>query len=368
MKNLLTVLSLVIVASPAFASRARLEALGEGKNGSYYINDVRNMFLNPASIVKHKKKLMIELGQTNVSTSGADSKASGFTQGGFTNTFGDFTYAVYLNNFSDTMAAAGDCDLNDDGDCADVGLGETVFSGIAPQNAVEVQFAGEGSVNWGLALTTAGNKQGTYSSSYFGARAGVEKDNLAVFATVGLGSSIKDGTTELLKGKTKIDAGVTYGMDDMTVFGKFATSVNDVSQVEKGTTSFGAGLGWNKEMTKSTHMFTRLEGTYATAQTAGATTSKSYNVPVVLGAEAQALSWLAVRGSLTHSLLGQSLNGTGATTTAGQTAFGAGVGLTFGDVTIDGLIANNAAATAGGADDFGFGSDMVSRVSLNYNF
>ena len=63
MKNYLTlVLALSVVSSPAFASRARLESLGEGKNGSYYIDDSRNMFLNPASIVRYKKKMMLELG------------------------------------------------------------------------------------------------------------------------------------------------------------------------------------------------------------------------------------------------------------------------------------------------------------------
>jgi len=352
MKNLLLVLTLVITASPAFASRARLESLGEGKNGSYYINDSRNMFLNPSSIVKHKKKLMLELGNTNDSTTGADSVGTSFAQGGFINTFGDFTYAVYLNNFSDTMATAATTGVN-----------------VAPQNAIEVQVAGEGAVNWGLGLTTAGNKQNTLNASYLGARAGIEKDNLAVFATVGLSSKITAGALEALKGKTKIDAGVTYGMDDMTVYGKFATSSNDVNAgagaVEVANTSFGAGLGWNKEMTKSTHMFTRLEGNYATAKTAGATTSKGYNVPVVLGAETQALSWLAVRGSLTHNLLGQTLTGSNSTND-GVTVVAAGVGMTFGDVTIDGLVANNGSAAAD--QQFGFGDSMVSRIAMTYNF
>jgi len=365
MKNLLLALTLVITASPAFASRARLESLGEGKNGSYYIHDSRNMFLNPAVISKYKKKLMIEVGSTTTSSSSADSSASPSAQGGFTNTFGDFTYAVYLNNYSDTMAAAADCDFNNDGDCTDPG--EATFTGIAPQNAVEIQFAGEGSVNWGLGLTTGGNKQGDLSSSYWGVRAGIEKDALAVFTTVGLTSSIKNGATDVLKGKLRLDLGATYGMDDMTVFGKFSTSTNDVDQgagaFETNSTSFGAGLGWNKEMTKSTHMFTRVEADYATAKSAGATTSKSYLVPVVLGAETQALSWLAIRGSLTHALLGQTNTGLN-NTTAGQTSVAAGVGMTFGDVTIDGLVANNAAA----ANRFGFGDGMLGRISMNYNF
>ncbi len=361
MKNLLLVLTLVITATPAFASRARLEALGEGKNGSYYIQDSRNMFLNPASIVKHKKKLFIELGDANASNNGADSSNGGFAQGGFINNFGDYTYALYLNNFSDNFADAASAQT------------------VAPQGAIEVQFAGENFANWGLALTTAGNKQGANSSSYLGARAGIEKDNLAVFATIGLSNNIKVGTLEALKGKTQIDAGVTYGFEDFTLFGKFATNVNDITDVAPGSVAveqsnniMGAGFGWNKEMTKSTHMYSRLEADYATNKVAGVITTKSYNIPVVLAAETQALSWLAIRGSIGHSLLGQS----GSNKLAGLTSVGAGVGMTFGDVTIDGLVAsgNNVAGGLGmgtgsvANSDFGFGDNMISRIAMSYNF
>jgi hypothetical protein len=87
-----------------------------------------------------------------------------------------------------------------------------------------------------------------------------------------------------------------------------------------------------------------------------------------MGAEAQALSWLALRGSITHSLLGQ--------TDAANTSVAAGVGMTFGDVTIDGLVATDSGAldsnlgTNGQASSstFGFGDKMISRIAMTYNF
>ncbi len=361
MKNTLAlVLALAVVSSPAYASRARLEALGEGKNGSYYVNDARNMFLNPASIVKHKKKLMLELGAPTAA--GAEGVNDSLAQGGFINTFGDFTYALYLNNASDTMAAA------------------TQPANIQPDGAIELQLAGEGALNWGLGITTAGNNQGANNSSYWGVRAGIEKDALAVFATLGLSSKANIGTLEALKGKLRLDAGATYRMDNMTVFGKYSTSTNDVNQgtgvVEQNATSFGAGVGFQKEMTKATTMFTRVEAAYATAKNAGTTTSKAYNLPLVLGAETQALSWLAVRGSIGHSLIGQSI--TGRADLSGLTSVGAGVGMTFGDLTIDGLVSSGGvtpvAATGIGmngvatGDNFGFGDSMITRVAMTYNF
>lgn len=360
MKNTLAlVLALAVVSSPAYASRARLEALGEGKNGSYYINDSRNMFLNPASIVKHKKKLLLELGAPTAA--GAEGAGDSLGQGGFINTFGDFTYAVYLNNASDTMAAA------------------TSALGLQPDSAIEVQLAGEGALNWGVGFTTAGNNQGANNSSYMGVRAGVEKDALAVFATVGLSSKVNVGTLEALKGKLRLDAGATYKIDNMTVFGKYSTSTNDVNAgagaVETNTTVLGAGVGFQKEMTKSTTMFTRVEADYSTGKSAGVTNAKSYNIPLVFGAETQALSWLAVRGSIGHSLIGQSV--TGRADLTGLTTVGAGIGLTFGDVTIDGLVASGTqngvdqigmGTGAPAADNFGFGDNMITRIAMTYNF
>ncbi len=336
-----------------------MEALGEGKNGSYYINDARNMFLNPASIVKHKKKLMLELGAPTAA--GAEGAGDSLAQGGFINTFGDFTYAVYLNNASDTMAAGAQA------------------ANIQPDGAIEVQLAGEGALNWGLGVTTAGNNQEANNSSYFGVRAGVEKDALAVFATVGLSSKINVGALEALKGKLRVDAGATYKIDNMTVFGKYSTSTNDVNPgtgaFERNDTVLGAGVGFQKEMTKNTNMFTRVEADYATQKNAGTTTSKRYNVPLVLGAETQALSWLAIRGSIGHSLIGQSV--TGRADLTGLTTVAAGVGMTFGDLTVDGLVASggqNGVDQIGmgtgpaAASNFGFGDNMITRIAMTYNF
>jgi len=55
MKKQLTVaLGLAVLATPAFASKARLQALGEDVNGSFYVNDLRNVFLNAANVNNYK--------------------------------------------------------------------------------------------------------------------------------------------------------------------------------------------------------------------------------------------------------------------------------------------------------------------------
>jgi hypothetical protein len=360
MKNYLTlVLAVAVVSSPAYASRARLEALGEGKNGSYYIDDARNMFLNPATIAKNKKKLMLELGGAS---EGPDSSSSSVAQGGFINTFGDFTYALYLNN-------------NDDSAVASLGA----VSGVTrPRNTIELALAGEGSVNWGLSVLHGGAQDSTTTgSNYWKARFGLDKDNMALFGTVGLYGQ-GNGATAQDKAKLSLNVGATYKMDSMTAFANFQSGSLESSVVSTGTilntrkvTSFAIGAGWNKEMTKSTHMFTRVEADYAKTTNEGTlvgnTYTTTYNIPVVLGAEAQALSWLAIRGSLSHSLIGQDVSAR--TDLGGTTTAAAGLGMTFGDVTVDGLVATGSSTVYGGANQsFGFGDGMMSRIAMTYNF
>jgi len=266
MKNYLTlVLALSVVSSPAFASRARLESLGEGKNGSFYIDDSRNMFLNPASIVRYKKKMMLELGGNNTGAADGVDLADSRPQGGFTNTFGDFTYALYLNNTSDRAI-------------------NTLGTVLAPTDALEFALAGEGSVNWGVSVLQGGNREGDAKARYWAARFGVEKDAIALFGTIGIDSLASSAnavaipgtggalTATEVKGNTSIDLGATYKMDDMTIFGKFlstkATGTLNAGTNEGKATAFGIGAGWKKEMTKSTNMFVRLEADSASRELA----------------------------------------------------------------------------------------------------
>ncbi len=414
MKNLLLVLSLVITASPAFASRARLESLGENANGSYYINDGRNIFLNPASINNYKKKLFLELGN---STSVADSSTSGGAatpgalvasgskvQGGFTNTFGDFVYGLYVGRESNRMLDA-------------IATSNALITGtandlIAPDHAFDFFFGGEASnLKYGVDVFYAGAQNrlsngGTFlntigqTSSLFGIKLGVDVSNFAVFTTIGITSNaLSDAQAPALrnelKGKISVDAAVTYTMDDMTLLGKYTTYGSDLTlgttlpatYVGK-TTAWGIGAGWKKEATKSVTMYSRLQFDYQKNTTdttaSGGTTSTQtdnqswVNLPIVLAAEAQATSWMTVRGAVSHSLYGQHTNESDKDSMNNMTTVAAGLGFNFGDLNIDALFGQSA-AVAGAASEasqgtsqagsiFGFGDNMLSRISMTYNF
>ncbi len=425
MKNYLAlVLSMTVIASPAFASRARLEALGEGKNGSYYIQDCRNMFLNPSEIVKCKKKMFLELGDETAggNTTGTDKAITNDRgQGGFTNTFGDFTYGVYMNNDSD-KSLQGTATAN----ALNAAIGGSGTGFLAVQNQLEFFFAGEGAMNWGISIFHAGNEnKGTYgavptggadkTAYLWGARLGVNSGNFAVFTSLGLAEKmVADNATatlssENMKGKFSADVAATYNMDQMTAFAKFSTWGFDLNTNVLGTsqatlsnsnTLIGLGAGWKHEMTKSTTMFTRVEADQMSGSTTVPTTIdatqnlalsagyKVVNIPLVLGAEAQALSWLTVRGSVAGSLWGSAQAGQSRTSLGGTTTVGAGFGMTFGDFQIDGLMqanatghnpANGAVSGANGNvagfgtgpqanSNWGLGNNMMSRIAMTYNF
>ena len=393
MKNLLLVLSLVIVASPAFASRARLESLGEGKNGSYYINDGRNIFLNPAAINSYKKKLWIELGQTTNAVDDLAAVGNHKVQGGFTNSLGDYVYGLYVGRESDRSLS-----------------GTTATGQLAVDHAFDFFFGGESGIKWGVDVFYAGAMNRTtaltftqQTAGYFGFKLGVDVSNFAFFTTVGVSSKAVTDTEvpsayAELKGKLSLDLGATYTMDNMTYLAKFSSFGSDFTQgtttttvTTPKTTAYALGAGWKKEATKAVTMYSRIQLDYqkdtkdvvvGTAASTNLTTDTWYNLPLVLAAEAQATSWLTIRGSLSHSLFGQHSASTPTTSTKdsfnGQTTAALGFGFNFGDLTIDALagqttaVANAASessqGTAQAGSQFGFGTSMLSRLSMTYNF
>jgi hypothetical protein len=404
MKNFLAlVLGMSIIASPAFASRARLESLGESKLGSYYIQDSRNIFLNPAQIVHYKKKLWLELGAEQVGAADAAStygqttpatNANGFInrpQGGFTSNFGDFTYGLYMNQTSD-RAILGIQQANGAVALLAPAFGNNYF--LAPDSQLEAFIGGEAGLNWGFSAFYAGNddKNATTflgrTSKLVGVRLGVElASNLQLFSTVGITSSSKvnNATQDEVKGKVSVDLGATYGMNDMTLFAKFMNWGSDIlfagQTTEARNLQFGVGAGWKHEMSKTVTSFARLEGDYSNLR-AGGSTNRSWNIPAVVGAEAAALSWLTIRGSVAQSIVGQSNIFGARTSFGGTTTVAAGLGVTVGDVVIDGLVATdgsnnpNANSQSGSGlgtapqtnTGFGFGNGMLTRVGMTYNF
>src|SRR6476659_1261938 len=99
MKKQLTVaLGLAVLATPAFATKARLQALGEDNYGSAYINDNRNVWLNAAQINNHKDLVTYEFGSNQT----ADNAATPRGEGGIFKAMGNMVYGVQFGGASTT--------------------------------------------------------------------------------------------------------------------------------------------------------------------------------------------------------------------------------------------------------------------------
>lgn len=370
MKNLLALVTgLMIVSTPALASRARLEALGEGKNGSYYIKDNRNVFLNPASIADNKKQFNIELGSDS---NAQDTKAAPVGQANYIGTFGDYSYLVSFGNESDAAKKL---------------ISNASASFLAPDRHIELGVAGGSDLKYGLSLIYGGQEQKasgvSKTASQLAARFGVGMNSFNFFGTVGIITKAVGGAAALdeFKGKLGLDLGATYAMDEMTFFVNFLTQSADRlsdtgTKAEKdrefSTMNISAGVGHQKELTKGANMFSKVGLSYGNTEvktgTPGGTLTtaskdKSWSVPVTLGVEADATSWLALRGSITHNLLGQNMNSLNGNrdSNPNSTTIATGAGFKFGAVGID-------ASVATGTGTFGFDANMLSRLSMNVAF
>jgi len=126
MKNVLLITGLAVLSTSAFASKARLEALGTG--AKFYIADSRSAFLNPADLNGAKNLLVTEWGTANA----ADTVGAPRAEGGFFREMGTFTYGLYLGN--NTVIADRTTGFKDQ------------------DNAVDLLLAGDMGAKWGARL------------------------------------------------------------------------------------------------------------------------------------------------------------------------------------------------------------------------
>lgn len=371
MKITILILTLLIT-SQVFASKARMEALGQRNWGSLYIDNKRLTFVNPANLVDHNNYVVAELGDQN--TSGSDAEATTNGEGGVFVKGKLFDYGVHLGNESNDAyllrALTG------------------VSSDVRPMlNRVDVFFAKDMGFKLGLGLWYASGKDKQTASgtelkqNSLGLKAGIVGKNYKVGIVQGISEKsensaggIGGGNAIEMKGKamTMINAGYDL-TDKITFFGEFIKIAGEV----KGAT--GAVAGLNDELDLANHMVgvgykifnndkiniysdltyrkfkmewgsdtqtttintvlgvggTSIDGALAAS---GLAVEMSY-VPVNIAAEVKARDWLVFRGSIQQRLFGTDKNLAGEEITRKEgRVISVGAGLTFDNLTIDGLI------------------------------
>jgi hypothetical protein len=401
-KYLAVVLGAAVVAAPAFASKARLQALGEDIYGSFYVDDNRNIFRNASLINEYNNFVTFEWGNNNkalddagegTATGGAaafNNLTGPRSEGGVFMKHGNLVYGVYLGDVA-----------NDSHIMRVAGLGAGNNAAANEQNNVSLWLGGEAGVKWGASLVysssnddaaaAAGDQK---SQDAMRLRLGVSKDNWEAFSTINLGNEVETGDDAVeFKGKIGYQVGGIYKMNDYRFYAVHRNLEGEGKTNEFSLSSTEIGVGRQEKLNAKTTLFTKVSLNMLKTENDGSTSSlgagvctsgaasvvgceeyKSTRVPVTIGLETRATDWLSIRGSVGQNLYGMEEDNADKRSMANSTLVAAGATLHFGDFEIDGVVGNNddGQTPAASGTSTGLGqlrTDVImSRVAMTYRF
>lgn len=400
-KQLAVAFGLAVVATPALATKARLEALGEDNFGSYYINDNRNYFLNVARINDHKDLVTYEFGRSgNSSTGGSvDSAANPIAQGGFTKGHGNLVYGLQFGNSTPSVGAV---------------------RALANQQEVqpwELMVGGDAGIKWGAGLVYenyAEGQPGTTTrarSESARVRVGAMMGEMELFANVSLKNKAKNNEAQA-EGDIGFLVGASTMVQNYRIFAEFTkigaeyrdNAVGITSNQDADVSRIKIGAGRAERLNDRATLFAKLQLVRETleddggkllttnagnlggngASTLQAGEYEKYLLPLNIGLEYAATSWLDLRASVGQNIwssvevdpkTGSKFDGR----SLASTAVRAGASLKFGEFAIDGLIStsDDSSATstnlaADGSTNSGNGNlradNLMTRVSMIYRY
>lgn len=413
--------ALMLLSTSAFATKARLMALGEDKDGSYFVSDYRNVFINPAELNSMKNMAVLEWGGAGTSLGGASldsdnaTKAEGGVLYGLSN---DYKLGVMLGDESDVASLTRILASNGGT------LGESLQSA---DNVLDVFIAKKAAVNWGANLLYSHSKDEStplinhYSHSY-AMRLGASQDAWNAHLLMALGGKSDRPSASLAptyKGKLGIRLGGGYDLSSKSkVFGAYENYGWDQSNKTGATriTREGVlvktilGYGHTHKVSDSSTMFFKVQGemTKIELKSVGALVAAKIDrlsAPLSIGFEHAATEWLVLRGSVVQNLFGtikdeglsanfgtsvmgatirglaagkygSSTSGNGGKKTiANSTAVNAGATLKFASLEIDGVIGatpSSRIGAPGATANTNTGTlaldNLETRVGLTYNF
>lgn len=365
-RNVLVIAGLAVLSTNAFASKARVEALNQDSvRGSEYISDSRNIFRNPAMLNTMSNYVITEWGSSV--TTADDSSAAPRAEGGFFREAGAFNYGLYLGN--------------------DGTLNGRNAAFLRQDNALDLFFSGDMGLQWGAKVHYAAQKDetGTFTkkNNAFGLGLGVASGAFDAYIDLTLSDKSEGGTLAADEFKTKPSfiVGGSYAMSGNTFFASYESEKTEekigtvTSKVKGNTIIAGAGRVW--DINPTAKIFTDAKVVLGSNQAAApAPKLKTQELPVTIGMEAEATSWLTLRGSVTQNVILNSEETAVAgvakkKTQSNTTDVAAGATLNFGKLKVDGVIGTTGANRAGGvaAEQGVLATDnLLTRVGVTYMF
>lgn len=363
MKNTILIAAAIMMATPAFASKARLSALGD----SAHLVDIQTSFEKPHEYT--------ELGELATFEWGGQNAAVPHAEGGFLRKHNEAAWGIYLGRQSS--------DFNTLVNTVN-GIGGAVPATFKfEENSLNLMYGAKaGALSWGLTFkySKADDKtvaqaatDGPQKSDSMGLAFGITDGVWDAAAVVGLsGNSSVDTNVGEYKikntGNNKVHGGMYF--DTMYAYGSFKmsgakleTPAGTAQEIERQNIQVGVVNTTKVEGADFFYGVSYLMGTEK--EKVADTKTDTSSLPVIMGVEAEATSWLTLRASLTQNvLLGETKTAAAKSTVADNTTVAAGAGLKFGKLSLDGVL-----TTGGGQLLDNHGTDgLMSEASLTYTF
>lgn len=359
-KHLFIALVFALASTSVFATRARLESLQESKDGSYFIEDGRNIFLNAAHVNHIKNSVTLEWGDTQT----YDTPKRSAAEGGFFKSHGNLTYGVYFGRQADSINLIR-------GINAEFGNNVPGASKLymPNYNNLDLYLGGDmNGVEWGAAVS--------YSSSSYD-QIGVIRDADQSALSIRLGMIM--GATEAwvnaslmnefdffngtykeeFEGKIGLQVGMSHGFGPgYRAYAQFrkngADHIYAGNKVDSDYTEFTVGLGKTTALNDNANLFAKIEYVNTKVEI-GPGEAKASTLPVTLGVEADVKEWLTLRASVKQELFGQEKAGGFTNDSFQTTSVAGGASIKWADMSIDGSMSK-------------YENDTVTRLGMTYNF
>lgn len=366
MKKLL-VIAIALTAINAQATRARVTALAN----SPHLIDTATVYNNPADV--HwlgGDYVNIETGATDTFGTPVTSPANG--EGMVVRGMGDAKLGLSLGHQSSNASVAG---------LRGAAAGVPAAFQKNQQNPLELTYGMKsGEMGWAgtLVYSNYNDKVASNKESSLGVRLGARAGNWDAALRLGLTNTVEIGGTGKYTGTLGIGANGGYMWDQIYFNGALSltgyktenAAGTETAKFDNQTIRLGAMTTVKKDGSEFFYGVSLLQSN--SKETVSDTKVTSLGLPVFIGVEADAASWLTLRGSVTqttqllHNSKTEVAGVTGAETApgTGDTVVATGAGLKFNKVTVDGTLQ---ASTAGTSQQLN-GNSLLTQLGMTYMF
>lgn len=337
MKKLIVFAAAAMMASPALASKARVNALGNSRQ----LTDVQYVFDRPYLLHSVGEQVTMEWGDSAATNTKAEA--------GIIKNMGEGVFGLYLGRTGYLTEAV-----------------NTAATGqIVEQNPINVLYGAKaGDIAWGVNFAYSNGKTDTLNAkaSSMGLTAGATNGVWEAELGLGLGSKSEDDNGEI-KVASDMVLGVGYNIDET----KHAYLTYNSKKIDgaDGMTEMSLGFINTVAKTEDANLFYGVA--YNTSDDKDAD-SKSSKLPVWIGVEANATSWMVMRASVSQSILINSTETAGAKSDLDSIAFAAGAGFKLGKGMLDATFATADAGHLSFGDGTAANQQFLSNVSYTYMF